>query len=96
MLGGGVGVLEPGRAGAGVRATRVEHHGADGPTADDLLGPEHRRGLHPVGGEDTGDGRVRAVVDHQRHVRGAAGLEPGGDARRPESLRSGHAHGATP
>ena len=34
-----------------------------------LLAPQHRRGLDPVAGEDARRGRVRPVVDDERHVR---------------------------
>src|SRR3712207_7710250 len=43
-----------------------------------------------------GRGVVRTVVDHERDVRGAAALQPGGDPGGPEALGRGDAHGATP
>ncbi len=97
-----MGVLEAQRAGAGVGATGVEDDGGDRAALEDLLGPEHGGGLDPVGGEDAGRGERGAVVDDQGEVRGAGGLDPGGDAGRPEAQGRGHAdvlvvgHGATP
>src|SRR3712207_2927018 len=43
-----------------------------------------------------GRGVVRTVVDHERDVRGAAALQPGGDPGGPEAPGRGDAHGATP
>ena len=51
---------------------------------------------HAVGGEDRGADVVGTVVDDQGEVWDSGGLEPGGDAGGPESLRGGDAHGATP
>src|ERR1039457_2705048 len=56
VLGGGVRVLEAKRAGAGIGPAGVEHHGPDPATPHDLAGPDHRSGLHPVGGEYGGGG----------------------------------------
>ena len=60
VLGGGVGVAEALRAGAGVGAAGVEHDRAEPPAAEHLLAPQHRRGLDPVAGEDAGRGVVAA------------------------------------
>ena len=86
LLGGGVGVLEALRAGAGVGAAGVEDDGGDLAALEDLLGPEDGGGLDAVGGEDARGGAAGPVVDHEGQVRVAALLDPGGDARRRESL----------
>ncbi len=96
MLGGAVRVGETGRTGAGVGAAGVEHHRAQPAVRENLLRPQHRRRLDPVAGEHAGGGVVRAVVDHQRDVARAAGLQPRGHPRRSEAHRRGHAHGAIP
>ena len=44
-------------------------------------------------GEDAGGGLRRPVVDDERDVEHAAGLQPGGDAGGPEARRRGDAHG---
>ncbi len=96
VLGGGVGVLEPGRAGTGVGPTGVEDDRLDHAGLEHLLAPQHRRGLDPVAGEDGGGGGVRPVVDDQRDIGFAGGLQPGGDPGSPESLGRSDAHDATP
>src|SRR5439155_7557442 len=90
MLRGRVGVLEAGRAGAGVGAAGVEHHGAYPAGPQHLPAPPHRRRLYPVGGEHRGRVEPRTVVDDERHVP-ACRLEPGGNASEAETP-----HGATP
>ena len=87
---------KPAGPGAGVRAAGVEDHRVDPAVGDDLPGPDHRRGLHPVAREDRRGRAAGAVVDHERDVRPAARLEPGRHPGRPEALRRGDAHGATP
>ena len=96
LLRGLVGVLEAGRAGAGVGAAGVEHDRGDPAAAQDLLGPQHRRGLHPVAREHPGRGVGRAVVDDQGEVTPAAALDAGGESGGPEAEGGGDAHGATP
>ena len=95
-LGAAVGVGEAVRAGARVGAAGVEDDRAQPLVGDDLLGPEHRRRLDPVGREDGGGDVGRAVVDDQREVERPARLDAGGDAGRPESRCGGDAHGAIP
>src|SRR5690606_39229687 len=68
LLGGGVGVLEAGGAGAGVGAAGVQHDGADPAALEDLLRPQHGRGLDAVAGEDAGGGAGRPVVDDEGDV----------------------------
>jgi len=96
LLGGRVRVLEALGARTGVGATGVEDDRGDLAALEDLLGPQDRRGLHTVGGEDAGGGAAGPGVDHEGQVRVAALLDPGGDARGRESLCCRHAHGATP
>ena len=76
---------KPAGAGAGVGPAGVEHDRPHDAAGEHLLGPQHRRGLDPVGGEHPGGGVPRPVVDDQGHVGRAAGLEPGGDAGGPEA-----------
>ena len=59
----------------------------------DLLAPQHRRGLHPVGGEDARRGCRRPVVDHDGDIGIAGCLDPGGDPSGPEAGRAGDCHG---
>src|SRR5690606_10934373 len=80
------GVLEALGAGAGVGAAGVEDDGGQLPALEDLLGPQDGRRLDAVGGEDAGGGAAGTVVDHEGQVRVPALLDPGGDARRRESL----------
>ena len=68
LLGGGVRVLEALGSGAGVGAAGVQDHGLELAGLEDLLGPEHRRGLDPVAGEHGGRGAVGPVVDHEGQV----------------------------
>ena len=70
-LGGGVGVLEAARSGAGVGAAGVEDHRAQPAGGQHLLGPQHRRGLDLVAGEHPGGGVVGSLVEHQREVASA-------------------------
>ena len=67
-FGAAVGVGESVRAGARVRAAGVQHDGTQPLVGDDLLGPQHRRGLDPVGREHGGRDVGRTVVDDQREV----------------------------
>jgi hypothetical protein len=96
VLGGAVGVLEAGGAGAGVGATAVEHHGIRPSVGDGGARPGDRRGLDPVAGEHRGGVVVGAVVDDERHVRSAGGLQAGGDARGPEAAWGGDGHQEVP
>src|SRR5215469_1267102 len=89
-------VLKASRAGAGVRAARVQYDGAHGVAGQHLLAPQHRRRLHPVGGEHAGCGRARPVVDDDSDIRAARLLDAGRDTGGAEALRAGDAHGATP
>src|SRR5690606_27603938 len=88
--------LEPLGAGVAVRPAGVEHDRLHDPVLDDLLAPQHRVGLAPVGGEDAGGVEPRALVDDEREVGGAARLEAAVDAGGHEPGGGGHAHGATP
>ncbi len=56
----------------------------------------HRCCGEPVGGEHAGRVRVRALVDDQREVGPAGGLQAGDDAGGEETLCCGDTHGATP
>src|SRR5690606_16332335 len=96
LLGGGVGVLEARGAGAGVGAAGVQHDGADPAALEDLLRPQHGRGLDAVAGEDAGGGAGRPVVDDEGDVAVPAVLEPGDDAGGAEALRGGDVQGETP
>ncbi len=96
LLGGGVGVLEALGTGAGVGAAGVEDDGGQFAVGEDLLGPDDGGGLDAVGGEDSRGGAAGPGVDHEGQVRVAVLLDPGGDARRRESLRCGDAHCASP
>ena len=96
VLRGAVGVLETGGAGAGVGATAVEHDGVRPTVGDDGARPGDRGGLDPVAGEHGRGVVVGAVVDDQRHVGAAGGLQAGGDAGRPEAARGGDGHQAVP
>jgi hypothetical protein len=62
LLGGGVGVLEALRTGAGVGAAGVEDDGGQLAVGEDLLGPEDGGGLDAVGGEDSRGGAARPGV----------------------------------
>ena len=92
-LGDGVGGLEALGAGVAVGAAGVEHDRADGAVLDDLLAPQDRVGLAPVGGEDAGGVVRRAVVDDEGEVLGAGGLQAGGDAGGAEAGGMGDGHG---
>src|SRR6202034_439236 len=61
-----------------------------------LLGPQHRRGLDPVGREPPGRRVRRAVVDHDGQIGQPGLLDAGGDARRAEPGSRCDGHGATP
>ena len=67
-LGGQVGVGEPGRPGAGVRAAGVQHDGAQPAVGDDLARPQHGRRLDPVRREHRGGDVGRTVVDDEGEV----------------------------
>ena len=89
LLGDRVRGLEALGAGVAVGAAGVEDDCADDAVLDDLLAPEDRVGLAAVGGED-GRGVVRrAVVDDQRDVLAAGGLQSGGDAGGAEAGGAG-------
>ncbi len=94
-LRGAVRVLEPGRAGAGVGAAGVEHHRGQAAGAQHLLGPQHRGGLDPVGGEHPGRVPARPVVDHQGDVGTVPAAQAGGHPGGPEAGGARHAHGVT-
>ena len=101
VLGRVGGVVRPPRPGAGIGRAGVENDSAGRPAApllpgDHAAGPDDGCGGESVGGEDSCGHIQRAVVDHQSQVGTAGGLEPGHYSSRPESLGSGHAHGATP
>ena len=66
------------------------------PSVTTCAAPDDRRGLDPVAGEDGGGGVRRPVVDDERDVGLAGGLEAGGDPGGPEARGGGDAHGATP
>ena len=95
-LGGGVGVLESERPGAGVGAAGVERDGPDPAARRDLLRPEHRGGLDPVAGEHGRGGLRRPVVDHHGDVTLTGRFQAGRDTGRAESERGGDAHGLAP
>src|SRR5690606_6979841 len=95
-LRGEVGGLEAECAGEAVRPARVEHDRLDGAVGDDLLRPQNRVGLGPVAGEHRGADLAGSAVDDHGDIGPPGALEPGRDACRFESLRCGHAHGATP
>src|SRR5262249_29875658 len=84
------------RTGAGVRAAGVEQHRAHPAAAQHLLRPQHRRGLHPVGGEHPGGGTKKPVVDDHGDVTNAGELEPSRHPSGTKPQRSGNAHGETP
>ena len=70
-----------------------------GPPRPALVGehlprPDHRGGLDAVRGENRCGETVRAVVDDQREIRTATGLQSGGDAGGAESGGGGHGHRA--
>ena len=90
-LGGGVGVLEPLRAGAGVGATGVEDHGAQPSGGQHLLRPQHRRGLDLVAGEHARGAVVGSLVEHQRQVERAGCLDAGCDSGGAEAGGRGDA-----
>ena len=102
-----MGVLESCGTGAGVGAAAVEHDGVDPAVAHDLLGPEHRCCLDPVGGEHPGARPAGSVVDEQRDVEQRRTTSARRRRRLPETERCGDAsrrcggldgarHGATP
>ena len=91
-FGAGVGVGEAKWPGTGVRAAGVEQDRPHPAAANDLLGPQHGRGLHPVGGEHARRGARRPIVDNNGDVAAARRLEPGSDPRSPEPQRCGNAH----
>ena len=84
--------LEALGAGVAVGAAGVEHDRANDAVLDDLLAPQDRVGLAPVGGEDRGGVVVGAGVDHQGHVLAAAGLQACFDAGSGEAGGMGDAH----
>src|SRR5690606_23573814 len=103
LLGRDVGVEEALGTGRDVRSAGVEDDGAHDPVSDHLARPDHRRTDDAVRGEDGGADLERPVVDDEREVRLAGGLEAGRDAARAKAPRCGHAgrggllgHGATP
>src|SRR5690606_14062926 len=76
---------------------------AQPPGGQHLLGPQHRRGLDLIAGEHPGRGVVRPLVEHQRQIQRAGGLDAGGDPGGAEAGGCGDAlgpqqlaHGATP
>src|SRR5262249_39428358 len=69
--------------------------GTDPATLEDLLRPQDRRGLDPVGGEHAGGGAGGPVVDHHGHVARTGRLQPGRDPRGSKPEWCGNAHGAT-
>ena len=86
LLGGGVRGLETFRPGARVRTAGVEDDGPQPAGGEHLLRPQHRGRLDLVAGEHAGGGVRGAVVDDQREVEAAGGLDPGGDPGGPEAL----------
>ena len=91
-----VGGLEAVGAGVAVGTAGVEDDRPHDAVLDDLLGPEHRVGLAAVGGEDARRVVGGAVVDHERDVAPAAGLEAGLDAGGAEAPGAGDAHPGPP
>jgi len=85
---------EAGRAGARVRAAGVQHHRRKRPSANHLLGPQHRRRLHPVRRED----RSRASDGPSLTTRATSRPRLARPPRCPrrESRVPIHAHGAIP
>ena len=84
LLGRGVRGLEALGPGARVGAAGVEDDGTQRAAGEDLLGPQHGRGLHLVGGEHPGGGPAGAVVDDEGEIEPSAVLDPSSDARGPE------------
>src|SRR5207248_4522518 len=76
----------------------VEDHCAQPATREHLLGPQDGCGLDPVARHDSGRGKCRPVVDHDRDVGIAVRLQPGSYPGGAEACRRRDAdvHGATP
>ena len=96
-LGGGVGGLEPSGPVQQLAPPELSTTAREPPVPDAPAAPQHRVGLERLAVKTAAASCLRAVVDDERHVRPAAGLEPGGRRRRPGNrVRGGDAHGATP
>ena len=84
-LRGGVGVLEARGPVQALAPPELRIDRTQPPGGQHLLGPQHRCGLDLVAGEHARRGVVGALVEHQREVQRAGGLDTGGDPGGPET-----------